>query len=101
MATTPPMSQRVLVKPRRLDSDTTGKLLDITPKKAGWEFVHFAVHRIGAGKELKIRTRDEECALVLLSGGGEVTIDEGTAQRFGPRASVFDSYPHSVYLPDG
>jgi 5-deoxy-glucuronate isomerase len=95
------MSQRVLVKPRRLDSDTTGKLLDITPKQAGWEFVHFTVHRIAAGNRLQIRTRGEECALVLLSGGGEVSIDDGSRQPFGPRASVFESYPHAVYLPDG
>jgi 5-deoxy-glucuronate isomerase len=101
MADRPHMPQRILIKPRRIDLDVTGRLLDITPKKAGWEFVHFTVHRIAAGTQLKVRTRDEECALVLLSGGGEVRIDDGNAQPFGPRANVFESYPHAVYLPDG
>jgi len=101
MADRPHMPQRILIKPRRIDLDVTGRLLDITPKNAGWEFVHFTVHRIAAGTQLKVRTRDEECALVLLSGGGEVRIDDGNAQPFGPRANVFESYPHAVYLPDG
>ncbi len=100
MTAKPDMPQRTLIKPRRLEPGATGKLLEVTPKKAGWEFVHFTVHRIAAGRQLKIRTRAHECALVLLSGGGEVRIDDGDRQSFGPRASVFDSYPHAVYLPD-
>jgi 5-deoxy-glucuronate isomerase len=76
-------------------------MLDITPKRAGWEFVHFTIRRIAAGRRLRVRTRAEECALVLLTGAGEVAVDGGTPQPLGPRASVFDSYPHAVYLPDG
>lgn len=78
-----------------------GALLDITPKKAGWEFVHFTVRRIAAGRRLRVRTRGEECALVLLGGAGDIAVDGGRPHPLGPRRSVFDSYPHAVYLPDG
>ena len=39
--------------------------------------------------------------MVLLSGSGTVTIDGGASSPFGPRADVFASYPHAVYLPHG
>ncbi|MBA3297850.1 MAG: 5-deoxy-glucuronate isomerase [Acidobacteria bacterium] len=93
------MRKKVLIKPR--PGDGAGALLDVTPRKAGWEFIRFAVRRIAAGKTLRLRTRGEECALVLLSGGGEVRIDRGPSVPLGPRRSVFESYPHAVYLPDG
>jgi 5-deoxy-glucuronate isomerase len=95
------MAQRVLIRPRPLPARTAGVLLDISPRTAGWELVHFTVRRIAPGKSFRATTRGQECALVLLSGGGEVWVDDGTALPFGPRASVFDSYPHAVYLPDG
>jgi len=99
MAAKPAMTQRVLIKPRRIDRTAGGVLLDITPEKAGWELVHFRVRRIAAGRQLKIKTHEEECALVLLSGHGELIIDGEGRQPFGPRRSVFDSYPHAAYLP--
>ncbi|MBA2304028.1 MAG: 5-deoxy-glucuronate isomerase [Acidobacteria bacterium] len=95
------MAQRVLIRPRHLAPNTGGVLLDISPKKAGWEFVRFTVRRISPGSTFRAVTRGEECAVVLLRGAGEVTIDDGGPRVFGPRASVFDSYPHALYLPDG
>ena len=73
----------------------------MTPATAGWELVHFAVRRVAAGETLQVRTRGEECALVLLSGTVEVVIDGGSPRVLGPRQNVFKSYPHAVYLPDG
>lgn len=75
--------------------------MEITPAAAGWEFVHFLVRRLDAGETLSLRTRDEECAVVLLSGRADVTIDGGTPRPLGPRPSVFESYPHALYLPAG
>jgi len=95
------MPQRMLFKSRQVDATHSGVLLDITPQKAGWEFVHFTVRRVAAGRKVQVRTSGEECALVLLSGAGEVSVDGGAPQTVGPRAGVFDSYPHAVYLSDG
>lgn len=82
-------------------STDSGLLLDITPASAGWEFVHFAVRRLGAGEQLHVETRDEECAIVLLCGSAQVRIDRRAPETLGPRRSVFEGYPHAVYLPDG
>ena len=86
---------------RSREAGLSGILHDVTPEAAGWEFVQFTVRRLAAAEKLTLRTRGEECAIVLLSGAAEVTIDGGNAQLLGPRPSVFDSYPHAVYLPDG
>ena len=90
-----------LLKSKQLPADATGVLVDVTPRKAGWEFITFAVRRIAAGTTWRARTRGEECCVVLLRGGGEVSIDDGPPQPFGLRADVFASYPHAVYLPHG
>ena len=76
-------------------------MLDITPAAAGWDFVRFIVRRLGAGEKLALQARGEECAVVLLSGSAEVMIDGRGMPPLGPRGSVFESYPHALYLPDG
>lgn len=95
------MAQRVLLRSRERRDGDSGVLIDVTPKKAGWEFVRFTVRRLAPGKVLRVRAAREECALVLLAGGGEVRIDNGPKRPLGPRPSVFESYPHAVYVPDG
>ena len=95
------MPQRTLIKSRHVAVDASGVLLEITPRTAGWDFVRFTVRRVAAGATLRVRTKGEECALVLLSGSGQLAVDGGSAAPFGPRRSVFDSYPHALYLPAG
>lgn len=93
---------RVLVssRPPKGDLDT---LVEITPASAGWDFVHFAVRRLTAGTSWAGNTEGTEVCFVLLSG--EVTVRfgaEGANQvRLGPRRSVFEDYPHALYLPPG
>ena len=95
------MTPPVLFKSQPPSSAASGVLLDITPASAGWDYVHFTVRRLAPGESLHVTTRGEECAIVLLSGSGAVTIDGAPPQPFGPRRSVFESYPHAVYVPDG
>ena len=92
---------KTLLKSRPLQPGAAGVLLDVTPRKAGWEFIRFTVRRIPAGATWRARTRGEECCLVLLRGGGAVSIDGGAPRPLGPRRDVFESYPHALYLPDG
>ena len=94
------MSQPVLFRSAAVPS-SDGILLDITPERAGWEFVHFAVRRLAPGAVWRVDANRQECCLVLLKGGGEVRIDGAAPQAVGPRADVFDAYPHAVYLPHG
>ena len=94
------MAQPTVIKSQRVRSRNAA-VLDISPAAAGWEFVHFIVRRLEAGEKLAVKTLGEECAIVLLSGGADVSVDDGPAQPLGPRTSVFEAYPHAVYLPDG
>jgi len=91
----------LLLHSRQPRAAGSGKLLEITPAKAGWEYVHFSVQRIESGVTWKARTRGNEVCLVLLSG--EVTVQwsplGGRPVRLGPRRDVFSDYPHAVYLP--
>ena len=94
------MTSSVVIRGQRA-SCSNGVLIEITPDSAGWEFVHFAVRRLGSGEGLKVQTRDEECAIVLLEGSARISIDSQAPQALGPRRSVFENYPHAVYLPTG
>lgn len=93
--------RNTLLKSKPLAPGAAGVLLDVTPRKAGWDFIRFSVRRVAAGTTWRVRTRGDECCVVLLQGGGEVSIDRGAPAPFGPRRDVFASYPHAVYLPDG
>ena len=95
------MKSSTVIRPRQAGFSVSAVLQDVTPASAGWELVHFTVRRLAAGEKLTLQTRGEECAVVLLSGAAEVAIDGGAAQPLGPRPSVFDGYPHALYLPDG
>jgi len=81
----------------------SGLILSLTPERAGWEYVGFTVRTIATGGTWTGAMRDRELCVVLLSGqcrahwsahGGA----EGHA-LLGPRAGVFDAYPHALYLP--
>ena len=75
-------------------------LLDVTPTRAGWTYIHFTVRRLVPGTAWRGRTEGDECCLVLLGGSCSVAWNGGDA-RLGPRRSVFESYPHALYLPHG
>ena len=78
-----------------------GVLLEITPAAAGFEYITFRVRRINAGGRWSGGTEEEECCFVLLAGCCRVSWDGGTKHTLGPRASVFDAYPHAAYVPAG
>jgi 5-deoxy-glucuronate isomerase len=90
----------VLYRSKALAPGRTGTTIEITRARAGWRFVHFAVRAIAPGRPLEGQTGRDECCLVLLAGHCRIVFDGGTAE-LGPRRSVFDSYPHAVYLPPG
>jgi 5-deoxy-glucuronate isomerase len=89
----------VLINSRALAADATGVLLEVTPRKAGWEYIHFTVRRLAGGARWRGKTGGEECCLLLLSGECSIRWGHEPAIRLGPRENVFESYPHAVYLP--
>jgi 5-deoxy-glucuronate isomerase len=86
---------------RRTAPAESGTLLDITPRAAGWKYIRFSVRRVARGDTLAGRSDGEEICLVLLQGSCRASWDGGAATRLGPRASVFQAYPHALYLPHG
>jgi 5-deoxy-glucuronate isomerase len=97
------MSELVRLRSRRQSSRRSGVLVTLTRQRAGWQFVRFAVRQIAGGDTWTDRTGRDELCLVLLSGECRVRWTPGgsDAQRIGPRKSVFDGYPHALYLPPG
>lgn len=76
----------------------TGTAVAVTPRRAGWRYVSFAVRHVGRRQPWRGHTRGEECCLVLLRGRCSVSHDGGT-EVLGPRRDVFSDYPHAIYLP--
>lgn len=71
----------------------------VVPAQAGWDLLHFAARRMGAGDSWQWHTGESEIALVLLSGVATVRSSRGEWSEIGRRASVFDGMPYTVYLP--
>jgi 5-deoxy-glucuronate isomerase len=81
----------------------SGTQIALTPRRAGWDYVGFAVRQIAAGDAWSGRTARNEVCLVLLSGLASATWSPGQPKsvRLGPRRNVFSDYPQAIYLPPG
>lgn len=95
------MAKRLLFKSRRLAAGESGALIDVTPRAAGWKYIRFTVRRLARGAALRGRGDGEETCLVLLEGACRAAWDGGPASALGPRKSVFEAYPHALYVPSG
>ena len=84
--------------PRRPTSGP-GRLLDVTPQTAGWEYLSFAVHELDADTGHAFEEDGRETAIVPLSGSGTVRAGGQTFEL--SRTSVFEQKPHIVYVPPG
>jgi len=94
-------TQQLLFRPGVVPPDGSGVLIELTPEDAGWELLRFSVRRLARGHRLDGDTGSDEVCLVLLSGSCRVGWNGEAPQSLGPRASVFEEYPHAVYLPPG
>ncbi|BFM07631.1 5-deoxy-glucuronate isomerase [Halioxenophilus aromaticivorans] len=74
---------------------------DITPEKAGWQYVGFEVQELKAGDTISQATEDQEYCLVLVSGLASLTSKTLNEDNLGQRMSPFErTPPYSVYLPN-
>jgi len=80
----------------------SGKVLDITPESAKWNYVGFCVHRLEPGVTYKHIASDREVCLVFLTGSGDLILDGVDKGSLGNRESVFeDVKPDCVYVAAG
>lgn len=96
-------SSDVLLHARPLRPTQSGTQIAVTPRKAKWQYVGFAVRQFASGAAWRSRTGGDEVCLVLLSGLATVSwsADQQRSVQLGPRRNVFADYPHAVYLPPG
>ncbi|PIE16256.1 MAG: 5-deoxy-glucuronate isomerase [Rhodobacterales bacterium] len=79
-----------------------GKVHDITPQKAGWEYVGFALHRLRAGETVAEATGDREVILVMVEGKAAINAAGQDWGVLGDRMDVFEKTPpHCLYVPNG
>ena len=85
----------------RRPSGVSGKVHDITPENAGWNYVGFELHRLGAGDSARGETGGREAILVLVEGKAEISVDGQAFGELGDRLAVFEKTPpHCVYAPE-
>jgi 5-deoxy-glucuronate isomerase len=90
----------LLVRPHA--PDTSGCVLDITPKSAGWQRVGFRVHHLRALQVATGGDKGRETCLLVLKGTADVSVEHNRFERIGGRSSVFDdAAPGAVYVPAG
>ena len=97
------MASSPLLRSRTIAKGRSGTQIAVTPHRAQWDYVGFAVRQVAGGDTWRGRTGRHEVCLVLLSGLAWITWSPGPAKRarLGPRRDVFTDYPHAVYLPPG
>lgn len=77
-----------------------GRIQNITPESAGWEYVGFEVYQLAAGRSLKADSQNNEVCLVILTGKASVTTLKESWSHIGERTSVFaQQAPYAVYVP--
>ena len=88
---------KLLLKPQEPNSE--GKILQVTPESAGWDYIGFEVYSIKKGDTIKKETNNNEVCLVLLSGKANVKTKNHEFNDIGKRMSVFEKIPpYSVYV---
>jgi 5-deoxy-glucuronate isomerase len=91
---------RLLFPSRTIAPGRSGRLLEITPADARWEWIRFGIRQMARETTWQGSTRNEEACLVLLRGACRVEAG-GQVYRVGPRPDVFSGYPYAMYLPPG
>jgi 5-deoxy-glucuronate isomerase len=82
--------------------DDKGRVLNVTPEKAGWHHVGFQVVKLEPGDSFADGEAGREACLVLLTGSANVEAGGQTYPSIGSRGSVFeDVAPAAVYVPAG
>lgn len=86
---------RLLVK----SDPTRQEYITVTPASAGWEHLSFKAVLLHKGETWTFNTGENELALVILGGCGDVSSNRGEWASLGSRKDVFHGMPTALYLP--
>jgi 5-deoxy-glucuronate isomerase len=99
-AGTEPAGQRGEASPaHHLKAERPGGPVAVSVPGAGWRFLDFAVHRLGAGRSIGLDHPGRELAVVPIEG--TMTIRAGDERFSLVRRDVFSEPPHVVYCAPG
>lgn len=90
--------KNLLIRPETGPADAD-LILNITPERAGWEFISFMARRLAAGRTWSFSTGGNELALVNFTGRYSVKSNRGEWKDIGGRANPFTGGAHALYLP--
>ncbi len=86
----------------RKPNGISGKVHDITPQSAGWNYVGFTLYRLAAGEVAAEATGGREVILVLVEGKATLSAAGTDYGLMGDRMDVFEGTPpHCLYVPAG
>lgn len=90
-----------MVSPLLVKAAPQGRnIVNVTPQKAGWDYVGFRAIRLKPGEVETVNTGADELCLVVLTGTVQVTVNSEVFTDLGTRDSVFDDVsPAAVYAP--
>ncbi|MCF6321341.1 MAG: 5-deoxy-glucuronate isomerase [Rhizobiaceae bacterium] len=90
-----------MVELLRKPGGSRGKVHDITPANAGWDYVGFGLFHLLPGESASEPTGDREVILVLVEGKAKVNAGGTDLGELGDRLNVFErTPPHCVYIPN-
>ena len=92
-------AENILVRPST-DSQDQDLILTITPHSAGWDFISFQARRLSTGNTWSFNSRENELAIVILSGAISVNSNRGIWNGI-ERENVWTSAATALYLPRG
>ena len=72
--------------------------ITVTPEIAGWEHLTFGAVRLEQGQEWEFNTLDNELAVAILGGSGDVITNTETFMCVGSRKDVFHGLPTALYF---
>ena len=89
--------ENILVCP---STDLQGQdlILEVTPQSAGWDFISFQARRLNTGNQWSFNSRENELAIVILSGAISVNSNRGSWDHI-KRENVWTSAATALYLP--
>jgi len=93
-------AENLLVRPEQ-HPDDPGLMLEITPERAGWQYISFQARRLDQGESWRFDSEGSELAFVNLSGRYAVRSNRGEWRGIGGRENVFTGAAHALYLPRG
>ncbi|MCF6326649.1 MAG: 5-deoxy-glucuronate isomerase [Devosiaceae bacterium] len=80
----------------------SGKVHNISPKSADWDYVGFGLYHLKAGERVSEQTGPREVILVLVEGRAQISVAGQDFGELGQRMSVFERLPPAcVYAPNG